>query len=48
MSLAILPALTGGRVSNGSVRLTHKFIDGMKLCAECSAMGRRLTKAIPN
>ena len=34
MSLAILPALTAGRVSDGSVRLTHKFIDGMKLYAE--------------
>jgi colanic acid/amylovoran biosynthesis glycosyltransferase len=34
MSLAVLPALTGGRVSGGSVRLTHKFIDGMKLYAE--------------
>ena len=34
MSLAILPAMPAGSGSNGTIRLTQKFIDGMNLYAE--------------
>jgi colanic acid/amylovoran biosynthesis glycosyltransferase len=34
MSLAILPSLTASRGASGRIRLTKKFIDGMRLCAE--------------